>query len=131
MKQKIIMEKYPIFELEIPFNETDFKNINAIIEFLKIQIEAHPIATFIAIFDHYTHTKMIEGGVIDEGILDAKNIIFCFGKELKNPEVLAVRPRSIGVAKMQEKFIVTFLEAPNDVINETMEGWAKKLVNIL
>ncbi|MBN2768332.1 MAG: hypothetical protein JXQ68_04460 [Campylobacterales bacterium] len=131
MKQKIIMEKYPVYELEIPFNETNFKSVDAIIQHLRSNIEEHPIAIFIAIFDHYAHTTTIESGVVGEGIEDAKNIIFCFGKELKVPEVLAVRPRSIGVAKMQEKFIVTFLEAPNDAINETMEGWAKKLVNML
>jgi hypothetical protein len=130
MKQKIIMEKYPVFELEIPFNETKFKSVDAIMEYFKTNIEEHPIAKFIAIFDHYSHTKAIEESVLNEDITDAKNIIFCFGKEFKTPEVLAIRPRSIGVTKMQDKFIITFLEAPNDVVNETMERWAKGLVSI-
>ncbi|MEJ2437909.1 MAG: hypothetical protein P8Y43_05830 [Sulfurovaceae bacterium] len=130
MKQKIIMEKYPVFELEVLSNETNYKSVDEIMEFLKIQIEAHPIAKLIAIFDHYAHTKMIEGGVIDEGILDAKNIIFCFGKELHVPEILSIRPRSIAVVKMQDRFIITLLETPNDVVNTTMQGWVKAIANI-
>ena len=131
MKQKTIMEKYPVYELEIPFNETNFKSVDAIMEFLKEQISVHPVARYIEVFDHYSHTKALKEGVIDEKIKDAKNIIFCFGKELKGHEVLAIRPRSIGVAKMQDGFVITFLEAPNEAINETMEKWAKACANIL
>ena len=130
MKQKIIMEKYPVLELEISLNETNYKSVDEIVEFLKIQIEAHPIAKLIAIFDHYAHTKTIEDGVIDEGISDAKNIIFCFGKELHAPEILSIRPRSIAVAKMQDRFIITLLETPNDVVNTTMQGWVKAIADI-
>ncbi|MBD3808706.1 MAG: hypothetical protein IE880_08345 [Epsilonproteobacteria bacterium] len=130
MKQKILMEKYPIFELEIRFDETKFKNTDEVISHLKTKIDEHPVAQYIAVFDHYSHTKSLSDGVISEDIKDAKNIICCFGKELPRPEVLAVRPRSIGVAQMTEGFVVSFLEAPNPAANSAMESWAKSIANI-
>lgn len=129
MKQKILMEKYPIFELEIDFNETTFTTVDEVIGHLKAQIEEHPVARYIAIFDHYGHTNELEGGVMSEEIKDAKNIICCFGKELPKPEILALRPRSIGVALMKDRFVVSFLEAPNPVANNAMESWAKSIAN--
>lgn len=129
MKQKILMEKYPIFELEVDFNETTLKNVDEVIEHIKVQIDNHPIARYIAVFDHYGHTKKLEGGAMSDEIKDAKNIICCFGKELPKPEILALRPRSIGVAQMNDKFIVSFLEAPNPMANSAMESWAKSIAN--
>lgn len=129
MKQKILMEKYPIFELEVDFNETTLKNVDEVIEYLKVQIDNHPVARYIAVFNHYGHTKELEGGSMSDDIKDAKNIICCFGKELPKPEILALRPRSIGVAQMNDKFIVSFLEAPNPMANNAMESWAKSIAN--
>ena len=71
--------------------------------YLKNKIETHPIATYIGEFDHYAHTASLSEGKISEAIKNAKNIICCFGKVLPKPEVLAVRPRSIGVAMLQWK----------------------------
>jgi hypothetical protein len=129
MKQITVMEKYPVFTIEIAKNETTYKNVDEILAYLKSQIEAHPIATYIGEFDHYTHTKNLEVGEISENIKDAKNIICCFGKVLPKPEVLAVRPRSIGVAEMAESFVISFLEAPNPDANAAMEKWAKGIAN--
>ena len=130
MKQITVMEKYPVFTLEIAKNETTYKTIDEIFVYLKNQISAHPIATYIGEFDHYTHTSNLEVGVISEDIKDAKNIICCFGKMLPKPEMLAVRPRAIGVALMAESFVVSFLEAPNPEANAAMESWAKGIANI-
>ena len=130
MKQIIVMEKYPVFTIEFDKNETSFKNIDEILAYLKEKIDAHPIATFIAKFDHYTHTSNLEVGEINPIILNAKNIVCCFGKKLPRPEVLAVRPRSMGVAELTDKFIVSFLEAPNPDANKTMEDWVKGISNI-
>ncbi len=130
MKQIIVMEKYPVFTIEITKNETTYKNVDEIIVFLKSQVEAHPIAVYIGVFDHYTHTSNLETGEVSETIKDAKNIICCFGKVLPKPEVLAVRPRSIGVAEMADSFVISFLEAPNPDANTAMENWAKSIVNL-
>jgi hypothetical protein len=129
MKQITVMEKYPVFTLEIGKNETNYKNIDEIFAYLKEQIAAHPIATYIGEFDHYAHTSSLEVGEINPDIKDAKNLICCFGKVLPKPEILAVRPRAIGVAEMEKSFVVSFLEAPNPDANAAMEKWAKGIVS--
>jgi len=130
MKQITVMEKYPVFTIEVNKNETSYQNVDEILAYFKSQIEAHPIATYIGEFDHYSHTKNLAVGEISDAIKDAKNIICCFGKMLPKPEVLAVRPRAIGVAEMAESFVISFLEAPNPDANAAMESWAKGIVNV-
>jgi hypothetical protein len=125
MKQITVMEKYPVFTLEINKDETDHKSIDEIFVYLKEKINAHPIATYIGEFDHYTHTSNLEVGEINPDILNAKNIICCFGKVLPKAEVLAVRPRSIGVAELSDSFVVSFMEAPNIDANNAMIDWVK------
>jgi len=123
------MDKYPVNVLEIAKNETTHKNVDAILEHLKAKIEAHPVATYIATFDHYAHTKGLEVGNVAPEVLDAKNIICCFGKDLSNPLVLSVRPRSIGVVELADKFVVSFMVAPNPQAHEAMVSWVNALVN--
>ena len=129
MKEMNLMEKYPIVVLEVAKDETTFKDVDEVLAYLKSKIDAHPVATYISIFDHYTHTSNLEEGKLSSEILDAKNIICCFGKELPNPFVMAVRPRAIGVAEMADKFVVSFMEAPNPVAQEAMVSWVKSIVN--
>ena len=126
MKKTIFMEKYPVWSLELDKNEIKQENVKEVIEYFKAKIENHKIAKFIAIFDHYTHTKNIDGVIIPE-ILDAQNIIFCFGSAIPNSKILAARPRSIGVCELKDKFIVEFLEAPKEQLHDLMEKWAKEL----
>lgn len=130
MRQKIFKDKYPIYEFIAERDETTFKSVDEIIEYLKGKIEDHPVTAYIAIFDHYLHTSSLGDGTINENIKDAKNIVFCFGKELPVPEVMAVRPRSIGVTDMDDKFVIVFMEAPNPQANETMINWVKSIKNI-
>lgn len=127
MKQKIFKEKYHIFEIEFKKDEISYNSVDEIIEFLRQKIENHPVISYIATFDQYEHTSKLENGVINEEILAAKNIVFCFGMELPTPEVLAVRPRSIGVCETKNGFVVNFLEAPNENANITMEGFIKAI----
>ena len=129
MKQITVMEKYPVFTIEINKSETSYKNIDEIFAYIKEQISAHPIAAYIGEFDHYAHTSGLEVGEISDKIKDAKNIICCFGKLLPKPEILAVRPRAIGVAQMADSFVVSFIEAPNPEANAAMVKWAKGIVN--
>jgi len=130
MKQSIVMEKYPVFELDIKKNETKFQTADEIIAYLKEKIDNHPIAVYIATFDHYSHTNSLADGEISADILDAKNIVCCFGKNLPKANMLAVRPRSIGVAELSDEFVVSFLEAPNPMANDAMESWVKGIANI-
>lgn len=130
MKQYLFQEKYPVYTLEIAKDETSLKGVDAIIEYLKGKVEDHPAASTIAIFDHYSHTKSLEGGEVTPEIIDAKNLVFCFGMILPNPEIMAVRPRNIGVTETNSGYIINFLEAPVLPANETMEDWVKSIVEI-
>ena len=128
MKQKVFKEKYHIFEIEYKKSELQYKSVDEIIAALQVKIDAHPVIAFIAIFDQYKHTASLKDGEINPSIKAAKNIIFCFGKELPTPEILAIRPRSIGVCELEDSFVVSFLEAPNDTANKTMEEFVKSLL---
>lgn len=123
MKHQILKEKYHIFSLEIEKKDTQYKTIKEILNFLEEKINAHQVASFISIFDHFSHTKNLPNGEINPEIIDAQNIIFCFGKELPSPLMLAVRPRSIGVAEFAEKFVISFQEAPNEDTTKTIQEW--------
>lgn len=126
MKQKVFKEKYHIFEIEFEKKELNYKNVDEIIAALKEKIDANEIIAFIATFDQYAHTVKIKGD-INPAIKDAKNIVFCFGKEVPTPEVLAVRPRAIGVVELEDSFVVNFLEAPNEQANVAMENIVKSI----
>jgi hypothetical protein len=128
MTEALFKEKYPIHTISIAKDEAKYAAVETIIEAIETDIKAHPIATYIGLFDHYAHTSSLSDGEIAPQIHDAKNIIFCFGKELMDPMVLAVRPRSIGVADMGEHFVLSFLEAPNPAANQAMIAWCKAVM---
>jgi hypothetical protein len=127
MKQTNFLDKYPVWTLELLKSEVAQKSCDEIIDYLKSKVEAHPIATFITVFDHYAHTSALEGGVIAPEIKDVKNLIFCFGKEIPNTKVAAVRPRSMAVCELEDKWVIEFIEAPNETLHGVMEDWAKSL----
>ncbi len=122
MKQTMLQEKYPLYVAEISKSETACQTIDALIDYYKGKIAENPKVAFIGIFDHYAHTRSI-GGDIAPGIVAAVDIIFCFGFALPSAQMLAVRPRSIGVADMGDKFIISFMEAPMQPANQAMEAW--------
>lgn len=130
MKQITVMEKYPVTTMKISKKETIYANVDEVIAYLRVQIDAHPVATYIGIFDHYAHTNSLDIGTISEDIKDAKNLICCFGKALPKAEMMAVRPRSFGVADVGDSFIVSFMDAPNPEAHAAMENWVKALANI-
>ncbi len=127
MQQTIFKEKYPLYSYTVKKEEISKKSVDEIIAYFKEKIDAHPIATFIAIFDHYTHTTSLAEHTIHPDIKDVKNIIFCFGAEIPTSKVAAVRPRSIGVCDMGDSFVIDFMEAPNEKANAFMEEWTKSL----
>jgi len=126
MQQMIINEKYPVFVLDILKTETTFTNVVDILKFFKTKIEQHPVAKYIGEFDHYEHTKAVDGEINSE-IRDCQIVIFCFGSKLPNGKITAARPRSMSVTEYEDKFEISFLEAPALIANEVMEGWIKEL----
>ncbi len=127
MTKSILMDKYPIFSLEIKKSDTVYKNVDEIILYLKKLVDAHSVAKYIAIFNHYEHTTSIEGHEINSDINDAKNLIFCFGKQLPTSKILAVRPRSIGVSELHDSFHIDFLEVPNTQLQKTVQEWVESI----
>lgn len=127
MQKKMFKETYPVFSLEFAKSKSKFDSVTAILDYLFEQIEIDLKAVNIARFDHFSHTKGIKGE-IGEGIVDSQNIIFCFGLQLPSADPVAVRPRSIGVTDMGDRFIVNFMEAPNPIANDSMKAWVKSLV---
>ncbi len=121
------MEKYPVYSLQVEKTETGKQSVEEIIEYFRQRIDEHPVARFIAVFDHYSHTRALDDGFIDDEILDARDIIFCFGLAIPAPEVMAVRPRSIGVVERENDFVISFMEAPMPMANSAMESWARGL----
>lgn len=128
MKQTLLQEKYPIYVAEISKAETSYKTVDALVDYYKARIAENPRVQFIGVFDHYAHTRRIEGPIA-EGITAAVDIIFCFGFAIPNPQMLAVRPRSIGIAEVGDRFFISFLEAPMQPANEAMEAWTRGLRN--
>ncbi|MEA2018349.1 MAG: hypothetical protein U9N59_07865 [Campylobacterota bacterium] len=126
MKKEIFMDKYPVYSLELLKTEVKQKNVPEIIEYFKAKIENHPIAKFIAVFDHYSHTTSLDGPIM-EGMKDAQNVIFCFGPAIPNTKILAARPRSIGISELEDRFVIDFIEAPKEQLHDLMESWAKDL----
>ncbi|OMG54783.1 hypothetical protein BJN45_06265 [Azonexus hydrophilus] len=129
MKQSLFNDKYPVFVAEIGKNETSFQSVPALVDYYKAKIAENPKVHFIAVFDHLAHTTKI-GGEIMPGLVAAVDIVFCFGFAIPNPQVLAVRPRSIGIADLGEKFVISFMEAPMQPANQAMEAWTLALRNV-
>ncbi len=126
MKKTIFMDKYPVYTLTLDKSEIKQKNVPEIIEYFREKVEKHPIAKFIAVFDHYSHTKELDGPIM-EGLKDAQNFVFCFGQAIPDTKILAARPRSIGICELEDCFVVEFLEAPKEELHALMESWTKGL----
>jgi len=126
MTKSILLDIHPMYAMEILKSETNVSNISEIIKYFKLQIEENPEAVFITVFDHFEHTKQANGEILDT-ILDAKNLIFCFGHTIKRVDILAFRPKSIAMIETQNSFILEFLETPRPEVNAWMQSWIKGL----
>ncbi|WP_321503330.1 DUF6858 family protein [Breoghania sp.] len=128
MLHSIVHENFPIFVLKVDKADCRFATLDDVVAHFVALAEAHPVARLISVFDHYAHTKALADGEIGPGIVGAVNIVVCFGLAIAQPECLALRPRSIGVAELGERFVISFLETPMPVANAVMEEWACDLV---
>ncbi|MDX9814240.1 MAG: DUF6858 family protein [Sulfurimonas sp.] len=127
MTKSNFLDKFPVLSLEVAKNSTKYSSTDEIVEFFKSKIESHPVATFIATFDHFSHTKNLGGDMVS-GLVNAKNVVFCFGQAIPATKILAVRPRSIGVSEFADKFVIDFMEAPKEDLTLVMQNWAKELI---
>ncbi|MGV6818729.1 MAG: DUF6858 family protein [Thiotrichales bacterium] len=127
MKERVELQEYPVFSLELEKSESRFSTIDEITAFIREKVESHPMAAFITVFDHLGHSRKIKEASIDRKLLAAKNVVFCFGLCLHDATAMATRPRSLGVAEYADRFVISFIEAPMPVVNSAMESWAREL----
>ena len=123
MQQTLLQGKFPVRLRKFDKSELRSFALDDLCQYFCGRIEKHPFACYIDIFDHYWHTTGLSDGIVGSGIIGAKNVVFCFGKKLESPEVLSVRPRSIGICETESQFVISFLEAPTPAATETMERW--------
>jgi multidrug efflux pump subunit AcrA (membrane-fusion protein) len=123
MEQVLLQGKFPVRLRKWNKSELRVSTLDEVCEYFRGAIEKHPFARYLGTFDHYAHTTGLTGGVVDSDVIGAKNIMFCFGKKIESPDVLSVRPRSIGVCETESQFVISFLEAPSAKATETMEQW--------
>jgi hypothetical protein len=128
MRQRTDVLEIPRFVLEVDRSETELQSAADLVDHFRREIEAHPYARLVGIFDHYAHTRSLPDGEIAPEIIDAKNVVFCFGMCLPEPSALATRPRSIGIAELQDRFVISFLETPMPLANSALEAWARGVV---
>ena len=128
MKKMLLKDKYPVYTLEVLKDEIKHKDIDTIIKFLKAKIEENPVAVFIAEFDQLAHSRTHNGSV-QEGMINAKNIVFCLGKDIPSSKIMSVKPRAIGISEFEDHFEIGMLEVPNEEAHVTLENWIKDIAN--
>ncbi len=125
MKESLSEVSYPLFTLELARDESRFTSLEAIAGYFEGCINEHPLACLVGRFDHVSHTETLAQGWIDESIQGAISIVFCFGITLPDPKAMATRPRTIGLADLGDRWLITFLEAPMPVVNAALERWSR------
>jgi len=128
MTKTIFKDKYSINTLFISKNETTLSNAKEIANFFEEKITVHPVAKYISTFDNYEHTSSMNGE-IQEGIKAALVVMFCFGKAIPTPKILAIRPRTFGITELEDSFSIDFMDAPSDDLTNIMANWTKELKN--
>ncbi len=126
MTRSILLDTHPMYAIKIPKSEMNRTAVPEIIDYFKGKIEENPEAVFITVFDHYAHTRELNGEIM-EGLVSAQNLIFCFGHTIKNIDILAFRPKSIAIAETEDSFVFEFLETPRPEVNAWMTSWIKGL----
>ena len=129
MNKTVIAEKYLINTKEIAKERTNFQSVEAIEKYLIEKIEAHPVATYIASFDHYAHTASLVNGMIPPSIKAVKNVLCCFGMAIPNAVFMGVKPMSIAIVETDTSFVMSFEEAPAPSAQQAMEDWIKTVEN--
>lgn len=130
MKHVQMLDKFPVYTVEILKVETSFKTADEVLEYLESKVESHPTGSIVAVFDHYGHVEAQKDSEIDPSIKDAKNLIFCLANAIPNAMIGALRPRSIAINELEDKFVLNFLEAPMEAPTKIMQEWVLAIKNL-
>jgi len=128
MNKTVLAEKYLVNTQEITKSKTTYTSVTEIENFIKKALEKHPVATYIATFDHHAHTSSLNG-MIPGDILAAKNLICCFGMAIPNAVFMAIKPMSIALVETTDSFVLSFMEAPAPSAQQAMEEWVMAIEN--
>lgn len=123
MQYTHFMDKYPTHHIDIAKSATTCTSVDDILSFFRTKVDAHPLACFIAEFDHYAHTKSLPEGEIAENIHAAKHLVFCFGIKLPNPLAMGCVRALLGCVKWMTVLILVFRGAqPDDAPSDAGVG---------
>jgi hypothetical protein len=129
MNKTVLADTYLVNTKEILKSNTTFTSVDAIENYLVKEIEKHPVATYIATFDHYVHTASLKGGMIPEDIKAAKNVLCCFGMAIPNAVFVGIKPMSMGIVETTNSFVFSFIEAPAPSAQQAMSQWIAAVEN--
>ncbi|MGE5152629.1 MAG: DUF6858 family protein [Bdellovibrio bacteriovorus] len=121
------LDKYPVFVEEIAKADTDCATVDDVVARLRVRVQAHPGASDIAVFDHLAHVKALPEGKVADEIRGSKHLIFCLSNAIPNALIAAVRPRALSVVETQDRFVISWLEAPVEGPNQIIAGWVESL----
>ena len=122
-----LLDKYPVYFEELAKTDTDCTSTDDVVARLRANVEAATGATLIGVFDHRAHVAAHPKGKIAPEIKGSKHVLFCLSDAIPNPLIAAVRPRALSVVELEEKFVISFLEAPVEGPNKVMAGWIEGL----
>jgi hypothetical protein len=111
------LDKYPVYVAQLVKGDTACATTDQVVDRLREQIESNAGATFIGVFDHYGHVRRQPEGKISGEIKNSKHLLFCLSNAIPNMPVPAVRPRAISVVELDDRFVISYLEAPVEAPN--------------
>jgi len=129
MNKTVISDTYLVNTKEILKSKTTFTSVDAIETYLIAEIKKHPVAAYIATFDHYAHTANLKGGMIPDDIKAAKNVLCCFGMAIPNAVFVGIKPMSMGIVETTNSFVFSFIEAPAPSAQQAMSEWIAAVEN--
>ena len=122
-----LLDKYPVFVEEIAKSDTDCAGVDDVVARLHAKVQAHAGASEIAVFDHLAHVRAQADGKVAEGIRASKHLLFCLSNAIPNALICAVRPRAVSIVETDDRFVISWLEAPVEAPNQVIAGWVESL----
>ncbi len=123
------MVETPLVVVDLPKRRgTPTASLTALIRHFRAAIRSHPCARLIGVFDNAAHARTLPDGHVDKDIIAARTVIFCCGLSIPTPECLAWRPRSLGIAELEDRFVVSFIAPPMPLANSAIERWVAALL---
>jgi hypothetical protein len=125
LQRTLVAGIYPVQSIELR-KPCAFADADAVVEVLLRQLEDHPSARLIAVFDHLEHAWEF-GSDIPSDVRAVRNVVFCVDNQLPIPDCVPLRPRAIGVTELTDRFVVNSMELPDPEFNATVAAWLNAL----